>query len=79
MNLAWANSFWNPENTKLEDAAEKFKRYRRSDILFGDYIISTQGIYKTKKVMRKNEDGSENQDYAKVKSLFQKHLNEHKG
>ena len=77
LNIAWANSYWNPDNTKLADS-EKFRKYRRSDVLFGDYIVNTQGIYQAKRVLRKNEDGSENKEYVKVKSLFQKHLNENR-
>lgn len=66
MATMWNCSWWNPANYG------KFDLYRKSDTLFADMIVNTQGVYKAKKVLK----GSAM--HEKVKKLFEETLTPHR-
>ena len=66
MAKTWEWSWWNPENKG------DFEKYRKSDALFADMIVNTQGVYKAKRVNKGSDI------HAKVKKLFEQTLNQHR-
>ena len=44
IHRTWKNSYWNPINRENE------KAYKRSDLLFADMLVNTQGVFKVKKI-----------------------------
>ena len=70
MNLAWSKSFWNKALNNLS-AEKRLEKYRYSDILFADFAINTQGIYKAKRVPSASKNPERHQE---IGELFSEHL-----
>ena len=47
LNRTWDNSYFNEDNANRPD---KWNRFRHYDALFADMMVTTQGIYKAKRV-----------------------------
>lgn len=66
MSNVWASSWWNPVNKG------RFDLYKKSDTLFADMIVNTQGVYKAKRVIENSAM------HKKIAGLFESALSPHR-
>ena len=68
LSRIWDNSYYNPKNKDSTDWQ------RKSDVLFADMMVNTQGVYKAKKIQKGSEQHKK--AYTHFKNLLNKHRKE---